>query len=548
MRRTVRARSAPAAGRRTRVTASPHEQQLARFAASADDRVAFEFLEEHLFMQAEWQGLADLYRRRRGAPSLAENPRARAELSLRLAQICEERLADLAAAIAAYTEAVQLEPKLRRALRQLRRLYEARGSWEAVLQLGEQEAGLAETAEERARAYVVMADVWQRHLGDPAQAEQLYARARAEGWADPRGSAPVAVAPAPEPVAEAPTNPFGDDEFEFYPDLECDDLGDESDDAADLAPEPACADEPQITMPDLEAAPPAPEQRSARVLGVLERKLAEREKRGAGLDAEALHLRLRIAELRAGVQADPVAAIAVLEPALASPSALLEIAPTLAGLYEQLGRSEPLIELAERAASACESREQRAFWVRRAAEGARAAGAPERAIAAYERLLADFPNDHGARNAIGDLYRSRGDAEPLAALLRSELPRASEERELELQLELASLVAEVLGHPVGAIPHLRRCLELEPTRADLLEWALSACALQGGPLAQLDLVEHLGDRAEADGARAALLARRGTLLADALQWHDEAAVSWRAAVALDPSQPLARERLAALQA
>jgi hypothetical protein len=58
-------------------------------------------------------------------------------------------------------------------------------------------------------------------------------------------------------------------------------------------------------------------ERSARVLGVLERKLAARESRGCRLDAESVHLRLRIAELRAGVQADPLAAIAVLEPALA---------------------------------------------------------------------------------------------------------------------------------------------------------------------------------------------------------------------------------------
>ena len=53
----------------------PHEQHLARFAASPDDRVSFEFLEEHLFMVADWQGLADLYRRRQAAPSLASNAR-----------------------------------------------------------------------------------------------------------------------------------------------------------------------------------------------------------------------------------------------------------------------------------------------------------------------------------------------------------------------------------------------------------------------------------------------------------------------------------------
>jgi tetratricopeptide (TPR) repeat protein len=545
-----------------------HEIHQARFAANPDDRAAFEFLEEHLFMQADWPALADLYRRRQAAPSLTDHARQRAEIAMRLAQICEERLADADAAIRAYTEAVQLEPKFRRALRQLRRIYEARGSWEAVLQLGEQEAALAESGEERARAYVVMADVWQRHLGDGEQAEQFYARARAEGWADPRASAAAAPvpasawpAPAPQPAPEPPPAIASDsdenltelhledveDAFEFYPDLEIDDDPDEVAQELLAAEPPAPGEDPEIaiTMPDFEAAPAAAEQRSTRVLGVLERKLADRESRGAGLDAESLHLRLRIAELRAGVQADPVAAIAVLEPALDSPPALVEVAPTLAGLYEQLGRTEPLIDLAERAASALEPREQRVFWLRRAAEAARVAGAPERAIECYRRLLADLPRDRAARDALGDLYRSRGDAEPLVGLLREELPRADRDRELELQRELASLVAEGLGDTVGAIPHLRRCLELEPARADLLEWALSACGLQGGPLAQLDLLEHACDSADGDAARAVLLARRGALLADALQWHEEAATSWRAALALDPGQSLARSRLGA---
>src|SRR5438046_4037337 len=106
----------------------PHEQHLARFAANPDERSSFEFLEEHLFMAADWQGLADLYRRRQAAPALADHARQRAEIAMRLAQVCEERLADPEAAIRAYTEAAQLEPKMRRALRQLRRIYEARGS------------------------------------------------------------------------------------------------------------------------------------------------------------------------------------------------------------------------------------------------------------------------------------------------------------------------------------------------------------------------------------------------------------------------------------
>src|SRR5262245_10968574 len=87
---------------------APHELHDVRFAANPDDRVSFEFLEEHRFMQADWTGLADLYRQRQAAPSLANQPRQRAELAMRLAQICEERIGDADAAIRAYTEAVQL--------------------------------------------------------------------------------------------------------------------------------------------------------------------------------------------------------------------------------------------------------------------------------------------------------------------------------------------------------------------------------------------------------------------------------------------------------
>jgi tetratricopeptide (TPR) repeat protein len=515
--------------------ASPHELHQSRFAANPDDRAAFEFLEERHFMDANWPALAELYRRRQSAPSLP--PRARAAIALRLGQIYEERLGDVEGAIRAYTEAVQIEPSLRRGLQPLRRLYASRGSWEAVLQIAEQEATVAESAHERARLLVEMGDVWMHQLGDSAQAELLYARASVEGGpsferqAPPAPEPPVATPPAPparQPEPESPALDEWDQSFAF-----------------DAAP----AGEPQgvLTMPDLEEepAPAAPALRSDRVLGVLERKLAAREARGQGLDVESVRLRVRIAELRGGVMGDPIAAIAVLEPALARGEALLEVAPMLAGLYEQLGRIEPLIALAEGAAAASGPREQRTFWFRRAAEAARASGEPERAIECYERLLGDAPRDRSARAALADLYRSGGAADPLVRLLREELASASAEREFELQLELASLVGRGLGDRAGAIPHLRRCLELEPTRTDLLDQALAACALRGGELAQLDLLEHAAEHAGSDTTRAALLARRGVLLADALQWNEEAEASWRAALQIDPVQPLARKRLAA---
>ena len=667
------------------MTASPHPLHWDRFRANPDDRAAFEMLEEHLFMEADWTSLAELYRHRQGAPSLAERPRARAELAMRLGQLYEDRLSDAEAAIRSYGEAIRLDPSRRRALRNLRRIYAGRRSWEAVLQIGEQEASVAESGEERARIFSEMGDIWLRELGDREQADELYARARSEsrgrgdlpveGANDPaealvqtawlaaaRGDTVAALVALERALERDPADvealdmtltvlegaerhaemapllerraalasdaetrgavllrlgelqeQWGDiedarDSYEralaarpgdpgagaalqrIYRSTEAWSplrsllesaaesadgearvnllyelagvVAEELDDpdtarefleqALTLAPDDprlqtahSQLEEEQIalTMPEWDAEPEVGEQRSHRVVGVLERKLAAREAEGEGATPAATGLRLRIAELRSGPLGDAAAAVAALEPACADPSSLREVAPMLAGLYEQLGRSEPLIDLAERAAEGCDESGARVFWLRRAADAARAIGEGERAIRCLRRLLEDAPSDRGARGALLELYRSRNDAEPLVALLREELTLASEERESELHQELATLLTEQVDDAPGAIAHLRRCLELEPGRNDLLDGALAACARRGGPLAQLDLLDHVADTARDDCVRASYLARRGVVLADALAWNDEALESWREALSLDPQQALARERL-----
>jgi tetratricopeptide (TPR) repeat protein len=302
-------------------------------------------------------------------------------------------------------------------------------------------------------------------------------------------------------------------------------------------------DEIALTMPEWDAAPVIGEQRSNRIVGVLERKLAMREAEGRGLEPAVVALRLRIAELRSGPLGDPASAVEILEPALDARDALQEVAPMLAGLYEQLGRTEPLIALAEAAAEACPDAKPRVLWRRRAADAARALGESERAIASLRKLLEDRPDDRAAQNALVDLHRSRGETEPLVTLLRDQLTRCGAEREGELHHELAMLFGETLGDPVNALPHLRRCLALTPDREDVLDQALATSAASGGVLAKLDLLDDAADQAPDDIARARWLARRGALLADELAWQDEARESWRAALALDPEQPLARQRM-----
>jgi tetratricopeptide (TPR) repeat protein len=672
------------------VTASPQDLHWERFRENPDDRAAFEMLEEHLFMEADWSSLADLYQRRQAAPSLAERPRVRAELTMRLGQLYEDRLGDGDAAVRAYTEAVRLDPTLCRALRNLRRIYSRRRSWEAVLQIGEQEAALAQSGEERARIFSEMGDIWHREIGDRQQADELYARARIESGgvsqpepnapapdADPeethvqsawiaaaRGDSAAALSELERALERDPTDTdaldmmlsvldgaerhrdmspllerraalaidaetrsavlvrlgeildqLGDgdgarDAYEralaAHPEhadaraallriyrsseawsplrsvleaaaeasdgsarveilyelagVTAEELGDPDaahdfiEQALELAPDDPRlqsahsqfdAEQVALTMPEWDDRPEVGEQRSTRIIGVLERRLAAHEAEGEGLESTAVALRIRIAELHGGPLGNAGQAVASLEPALEEVDALLEVAPMLAGLYEQLGRMEPLIELAKRAAQACDDSGSRVFWWRRAADAARAMGDPGRAIGFLRALLVDRPHDRGACSALIDLYRSRGDVEPLVALLRDELPNASEDREVELQLELATLLSESLDDPAGAIPHLRRCIALEPHRSELLDWALAHCAASGGPLAQLDLLDDAADRAPSDAVRAGFLARRGAVLADELSWQDEAVESWRAALALDPQQPLARQRMEA---
>ena len=733
-----------------------------RFAEDPDDLGAFDYLEEHLFMEADWRGLAELYARRQEAPSLSDRPQARAQLALRLGQLYEERLSASDAAIGSYTEAARLDPTLRRALQSLRRIYSERQSWAAVLQIGEQELSLTTPGEERAAMLREMGDLWRDALKDAEQAEHWYERARTEVAAEPAAASPEARSPriplpalptrepevrpdtapprglrsppcppdvpaAPEsgraattPEAAVPDtrpatttpevpdedpepllqrawnaaargdrinaeraleqaleeNPSdvealdmwltlleGSDQLErqaallsqraeladtdesrgvmwvrlgeieerrnrpdearqayekglacrpgfqggvaglrrlyraaeaWLPlaemleatlvvteapaalDLRCElaalyerelrqpELAieqyqialelDRDDPRANqglarLAPPDAPEEEAApLTMPELDDDPiddpePRADERGARIVGVLERKLAAREEAGDETSTEAVHLRLRIAELRANSLGNPMGALEVLEPLRGDPEAMLEAAPVLAGLYEQLGRLEPLMDLAEEAARMAQPAEQRVFWYRRAAEAARALGEAERAIECFRRLLDECPSDRGARFALCDLYRSRGEARPLAQLLRGAIAHADEAHEFELHLELASLMVESLADVEGSVIHLRRCLEIDPEREDLLEWALAASSARGGAHAQLDLIEHVTEKAESARARAALLARRGTLLCDSLDWKKEATQSWRAALALDPDQPVALARL-----
>ena len=147
------------------------------FASHPDDRRAFEALEEHYFLEGDWEALAGLYRARLDAPSIVEDADQRAPLLFRLGQILEERILDLEAASEVYWTLARLDPSNRPALRQLRGIHERREQWDMVLQIAELESATRMPPYERAVFESDLGRVWQTRLGDPDEARAAYERA-----------------------------------------------------------------------------------------------------------------------------------------------------------------------------------------------------------------------------------------------------------------------------------------------------------------------------------------------------------------------------------
>ncbi len=151
----------------------------ARFEAKPEDGAAFAALEEALFVAGEWSELLAVYDRRLSAADLAAEraPKQRARVILRRAQILDERLEDADAAIAGLRDASALDPTLRPALSQLRRLLTKRADWEAVSALADAEAKLPMRPSERAQLASELGGLWLEKRGDAAQARAYYERA-----------------------------------------------------------------------------------------------------------------------------------------------------------------------------------------------------------------------------------------------------------------------------------------------------------------------------------------------------------------------------------
>jgi tetratricopeptide (TPR) repeat protein len=466
--------------------------------AAADERVAEEAgrrlealleragawaaLREHLESQTA-EGDADVLRR------------------MRLAHLCRDRLDDREAAIAHLEAASALAPESS-ALRELAALYEQEGRREDLARVIEAEIATDPNPDRELALRARVAALAAGPLADPARARRHYERL-----------------------------------------LELD---------------PVHASAAEYLIEHWEA-----DGRYAAVVRLLQARLDALETSrddDAQAEARRLSLRLRIAGLSAGPLDDVDAAIAALEPLLRELGPRAVVAEPLADLYQRAGYTDDSISLCRGAAEAAAEPAERANWLVRLGDLHRERGETAEAAQAYAGALDQRPEDRVIQAALRDLHRELDQPEPLAQLLEAELGHRGGADEIPLRLELAGLLGDRLGRPADALEHLRRVLQVEPTHAEALDRALGlADALQpdGADEASalgLAAAEHarmilqLVDGALARGStapmrRAELLGRRAFALSHLPDRGEEAAMAYREALALDPSQPILRRRL-----
>ncbi len=493
----------------------------------------------------EWSELAQTYARQ--ANSLEEDPRQRAALLIRRAQVLESNLQDAEGALVQYEAALELDPDAHDALQALKRLYHGRGRFRDVVRALELEAARTDDVNVRTTA--------------------LYHVARIQS--DKLGNRPDAVSALERAIDSAPSDPMLLDELALLKEAgrdyrglaavlaqRVDVPGEGSDQAGALHRIGQLYDEhladPQTArvwferalavdpcyLPALQALDNLYVALAAHV-ELVAMHLAEAEATSDSTRRAAAHARvaeiyetkLQRIEETFDHHARALAAVPVYTPSFMA----------LTRLYAQHKRHPELVELYERAVEHTESDRAITYLLRIGSLYEDHLADPGQAGHAYRRIL---ERDAGCLGAIQALQRVTESAGRYGELVEALVMEAELTPDRTRKLGLLSRAGEVLDEQSidreAAVALLRRAVTLDPRYVPALT-ALGRIYQRAGRWEDLLSMYQAELAVLGDDPRAApLLMNAGELMEQRLGRHAEATELYRRAVNLDPSSSSAR--------
>jgi tetratricopeptide (TPR) repeat protein len=215
-------------------------------------------------------------------------------------------------------------------------------------------------------------------------------------------------------------------------------------------------------------------------------------------------------------------------------------------LHREEGRWEELARAIEQYADEATQKEEKiAGWLRLARVFAKKIGSPERAVAAFERVIDLAPADPEATNFLVTFFTSREMWDHLVSLYEGQLAtgalRAKEE-ELGALLQVAMVHWRMRGHPEVAEPWFERVRKLEPAHPGMLGFFREVCTARG-ETTRLAAILSDAQRAVPEGPERAAIVAEVAKLSEEGSNAQKAIEQWRTVLRQDPRNKQARDAL-----
>jgi tetratricopeptide (TPR) repeat protein len=267
------------------------------------------------------------------------------------------------------------------------------------------------------------------------------------------------------------------------------------------------------------------------LLDVLERQIDV-----AATPRQKINLYERVAGLHDEEFLDHARAAEALEAILAIDPANDSALTALARHYRALDKWEPAVSIYDRHASVTTDENRRVeILVAKARTLAEQIGSPERAMKAYEQVLAIQHTHAGALEALAQLRETSGDAHAALSAIEALASKAETPEAKAEQFMRAARLLESRGDKDSAIERYKLALDANPRDATASAALRKAFAHRGDWLGVVGLVERELQTAESDLARARLWAELAKVYHAQLVDPAKAESTAKKAIALDSS-------------